>query len=134
LKIDLYVYDADRNPLGVPLETATALHGRVTDPRVLEYKFCLDGLIEDLNNQDKNLKDIDLCVVWSTGDLYKERYDITTLLIPENADQRQYHGITHVLTDLETGAKHCDLIVLSELVEFLNNHNEASKLQEQKYG
>lgn len=119
----LYVYDPEKNPLGVPLTTAEALAGKITNPRVLEYKFCLDGLVEDLDNQDKNINDIDLCIVWETGTLYKERYGITSLLIPENADQRQYHGVTHVLTDIETGAKSCDLIVLSELVAHLNEPN-----------
>lgn len=110
-----------------------ALKGKVTDPRVLEYKFCLDGLIEDFDNQDKNIKDVDLCIVWNTGDLYKARYGITSLLPPENADQRQYHGITHVLTDLESGAKHCDLIVLSELIDFLNDPVATAALQRKKY-
>ncbi len=133
LDVQLYAYHQDENPLGVPLETANALHGKVTDPRVLEYKYSLDGLVEDFDNQDKNIKDIDLCIVWETGDLYRERYGITSLLIPENADQRQYHGVTHVLSDLETGAKHCDLIVLSELVDSLNEPNATADLQRQKY-
>jgi hypothetical protein len=55
------------------------------------------------------------------------------LLLPENSDQRQYHGITHVLTDLDTSSKHCDLIVLSELIEFLNDRDKALELQREKY-
>lgn len=133
LNSDLYKYDKITNPLGVPIAVAHALNGKVTAPRVLEYKFCLDGLIEDIDNQDKNINDIDLCIVWSTGDSYKERYGITSLLLPENADQRQYHGITHVLTDLESGAIHCDLIVLSELIEYLNDSTAASDHQRKKY-
>jgi hypothetical protein len=90
-------------------------------------------LIEDFDNQDKNIKDVDLCVVWDTGEMYKERYGITSLLIPENADQRQYHGITHVLTDLESGANYCGLVVLSELIEFLNDPTNAANSQRKKY-
>jgi hypothetical protein len=71
--------------------------------------------------------------VWTTGELYKERYGIRSLLIPENADQRQYHGVTHMLTDLETDAKHCDLVVLSELVLHLNDPAESEKQQREKY-
>jgi hypothetical protein len=133
LDTELYLYDSEKNPLGVPSAVAVALSGKVTDPRVLEYKFCLDGLVEDFDNQDKNIRDIDLCVVWTTGDTYKERYGITSLLLPENADQRQYHGITHVLSDLESGAKHCDLIVLSELMEYLNNAALTATHQRTKY-
>jgi hypothetical protein len=130
---EIYVFDQDKNPLGVTRDVVEALKGRTTDPRVLEYKYSLDGLIEDFDSQDKNIKDIDLCIVWSTGSLYKERYGITSLLLPENSDQRQYHGITHVLTDLDTANKHCDLIVLSELIEFLNNRDGAVEAQRKKY-
>lgn len=133
LPASIYTYDLDSNPLGVSTEVAEALHGIVTEPRVLEYKFCLDGLIEDFDGQDKNINDVDLCIVWSTGDMYLERYGITTLLIPENADQRQYHGVTHTLNDIETGAKHCDLIVLSELIESLNDPDGSSTRQRDKY-
>lgn len=133
LSSEIYLYDENKNPLGVPQAVADALKGKITDPRVLEYKYCLDGLIEDFDNQDKNIKDVDLCIVWNTGDAYKARYGITSLLLPENADQRQYHGITHVLTDLESGAKHCDLIVLSELIESLNNPAATANLQREKY-
>lgn len=130
---DIYVYDATINPLGVSPEIAEALHGRVTDPQVLEYKFSLDGLIEDFDSQDKNINDVNLCVCWETGNLYGERYGITSLLIPENFDQRQYHGVTHVLTDIESGAKLCDLIVLSELIISLNEPVKSAEEQRKKY-
>lgn len=130
---ELYVFDPASNPLGVQAEVANALRGRITEPRVLEYKYCLDGLIEDFESQDKNIKDVDLCVVWTTGEMYKERYGLTSLLLPENSDQRQYHGVTHVLADLESGAKHCDLIVLSELIDYLNEPVKTAEQQRKKY-
>lgn len=130
---DLYVYDQSTNPLGVSLEVVSHLQGKVTEPRILEYKFSLDGLIEDFDNQDKNINDIDLCIVWNTGELYKERYGITSLLTPENSDQRQYHGVTHILNDYETNAKHCDLIVLSELMSSLNDPEATADAQRAKY-
>ncbi|RMQ42177.1 hypothetical protein ALQ04_01127 [Pseudomonas cichorii] len=133
LQAELYVYDEDANPLGVPKVTADALSGKVTSPRILEYKFSLDGLVEDLDSQDKNIKDIDLCVAWSTGELYKEKFGIVSLLLPENADQRQYHGVTHVLVDLESGSKYCDLIILGELIDSLNDPVVTAEAQRMKY-
>jgi hypothetical protein len=133
LEPEIYTYDEVLNPLGVGEEVANALKGRVTDPQILEYKFSLDGLVEDLDSLDKNIIDINLCIAWETGSLYVERFGITSLLMRENADQRQYHGITHVLTDLESGAKICDLIILSELVEFLNDPSSTSERQREKY-
>lgn len=133
LDSELYQYDEDTNPLGVPQATAEALSGKVTSPRILEYKFSLDGLIEDLDSQDKNIKDIDLCVAWDTGQLYLEKFGIVSLLLPENADQRQYHGVTHVLVDLESGSKYCDLIILSELIDSLNDAEATAEAQRIKY-
>lgn len=133
LQTELYVYDEITNPLGISKELAEALHGKVTDPRILEYKFSLDGLVEDFDAHDKNVSDVQLCVCWETGTLYRERYGITSLLFPENADQRQFHGVTHVLTDLENGAKLSDLIVLSELIAGLNDPEGTATLQRSKY-
>jgi hypothetical protein len=129
----IYAYHETENPLGVSDEVADALHGKITDPQILEYKFSLDGLVEDFDSLDKNIVDVDLCVAWETGSLYLERYGITSLLIPENSDQRQYHGVTHILTDLESGAKLCDLIILSELVSSLNDPISTAALQREKY-
>ncbi|WP_265001118.1 ATP-binding protein, partial [Komagataeibacter nataicola] len=130
---EIYTYSPNENPLGVTPDIANILHGKVTDPLILEYKFSLDGLIEDLDAHDKNISDLNLCVAWETGTLYTERYGITSFLVPENADQRQYHGVTHCLTDLESGAHLCDLIILSELIKYLNNPTVEAETQRTKY-
>ncbi|CDI04624.1 hypothetical protein BN873_p20004 [Candidatus Competibacter denitrificans Run_A_D11] len=133
LEVDKYVYHADRNPLGITMEVANQLHGMITDPRVLEFKFCLDGLVEDIESGDKNIKDIDLAVVWCTGKSYKERYGINSLLTSENLDQRQYHGLTHTLCDMESGHRLIDLIVLEEMIQYLTDINGCEKIQKEKY-
>ncbi|UVJ42217.1 ATP-binding protein [Pseudomonas sp. LS1212] len=133
LKKDLYIYDEEKNPLGVSEETVDGLFGIITEPMILEYKFSLDGLIEDFESNDKNIKDVDLCIAWETGEQYLEKYGITSLLISDNASQRQYHGVTHVLQDLETGARHCDLIILEELIKHLNDPKASEEHQVKKY-
>lgn len=133
LPVDKYAYDSVTNPLGLEGSAAAALSGVVSQPKILEYKFSLNGLVEDADSGDKNVKDIDLCIVWETGDDYVGRYGITSLLVPENADQRQYHGVTHILTDAESGARVMDLIVLSELIECLNDAKSGVAEQHAKY-
>ncbi|MES2048429.1 MAG: hypothetical protein V4447_08515 [Pseudomonadota bacterium] len=133
LPTENYVFDLNKNPLGIEYQTAFDLKNIVTAPKILEYKYSLDGLVEDIDSGDKNLKDINLAVVWCTGDLYKERFGITSLLIPENRDQRQFHGVTHYLADYESGSKVMDLIVLEELIEFLNHPEISTKKQQEKY-
>lgn len=133
LSPELYIFSEDKNPLGVPAASVEGLVGQVTNPRILEYKFSLDGLIADFDNQDKNIKDIDLCIAWEAGNLFKEKYGMTSLLIPENADQRPYHGVTHILNDLETGARHCDLIILADLIEYLNDPEKTAEAQRERF-
>lgn len=130
---EIYVYDSETNPLGISEETVKLFHGRQFDPKVLEYKYSLDGLMEDLDNQDKNIRDIDLVVAWDTGEFYRERFGITSFLLPENADQRQHHGVTHMLTDLDTDNKYCNLIILSDLVQYLNDPEGTAQQQRDKY-
>lgn len=133
LSLDKYVYNPVANPLGLEASNAAQLLGVVSLPKILEYKFSLDGLVEDVDAGDKNVKDIDLCVVWETGSDYVGRFGITSLLVPENADQRQYHGVTHILTDAESGSRVMDLIVLSELISCLNDAPAGVAEQQAKY-
>jgi hypothetical protein len=118
--LSLSVFDAEENPLGVTMENAIPLQGRMLpDPFVLEYKFSVDGLMNDLSTQEKNVSDIDLCVAWELGSEYDEQFRVTTLLVPENLDSREYHGLTHVLQDPESGALVCNLVILSDLIKYL---------------
>lgn len=133
LSPELYIFHQDKNPLGVPEANVKGLSGKVTAPRILEYKFSVDGLIEDFDSQDKNIKDVDLCIAWEIGELFKEKYGVTSLLVPENADQRPYHGVTHILTDLETGARHCDLIILGDLISYLNDPKTTAEAQRERF-
>ncbi|MEV4824181.1 hypothetical protein [Micromonospora sp. NPDC049274] len=116
---ELFEFDQSSNPLGIDSEVLDGLLGRLTKPKVLEYKYSLDGLINDLDAQEKNLKDIDLCVAWEMGSQWREKFAVTSLLLPENTSQRSYHGLTHVLQDPDSGARHCDLIILKDLVALL---------------
>ncbi len=133
----LHIYDAEKNPLGVNAEYLDkTLDSKTTfesKPKILEYKFSLDALIEEFGNGDKNPKDVGLVVVWETGEDYKGNYHITSLLDPDNLWERQYHGVTHVMTNINTGHREMDLIVIKELVEFLNNPQQSIGEQREKY-
>lgn len=131
---EIYAYDPEINPLGIPLANATALNGRTLGPNILEYKYSLDGLMEDLDTNDKNLNEIELAIAWESGKTYAERYGIKSLLIDENADQREYHGVTHILYERDNPqSKQCDLVILSDLIAYLNHPEETAELQRSKY-
>jgi|JI10StandDraft_1071094.scaffolds.fasta_scaffold241170_2 hypothetical protein len=129
-----HLYDEDDNPLGID---KTVLDGFnlpfVFEPKVLEYKYSLDGLIEDIESGVKNSNDIGLVVVWETGEEFKENYKITSYLDPDNLTLREYHGVTHSITNLTSQQREMELIVLSELIEYLNNPDEVIELQREKY-
>jgi hypothetical protein len=130
-----HVYNSSSNPLGILDEIYDSIENRPfhSSPKVIEYKYSLDGLIEDIECGNKNSNDISLIVVWETGELWKQNYKITSLVDIDNLNLRQYHGITHIMTNLTTGQKEMDLIVLKELVDYLNNPAASLDYQKKKY-
>ena len=129
-----HLYDAKTNPLGIERSILDDFNLPFnTLPKVLEYKFSLDGLIEDIEGGVKNSNHIGLVVVWETGEEFKNNYKITSLLDPDNLTMREYHGVTHTITNLNNYQREMDLIVLSELIEFLNDSDRTIELQRKKY-
>ncbi len=128
-------YQQAKNPLGILTEQMHELgeDGLISSPKILEYKYSLDGLIEDIENGSKNSNDISLVVVWETGKEYEENYTVTSLLDPDNLSQRQYHGATHILTNIMTQQREMDMIVISELISFLNDPEKEIQNQKEKY-
>lgn len=127
-----HIHDTATNPLGILNENLQE-DSFESKPKILEYKYSLDGLIEDLEGGEKNAKDIGLIIVWETGALYQHNYQVVSLLDHDNLAEREYHGVTHIIQNLQTGAREMDMIVLSELIAFLNDSKEEVKNQKNKY-
>jgi len=129
-----HIYDEEQNPLGVDESVINDFELPFSSPpRILEYKYSLDGLIEDIEDGTKNSNDISVVVCWETDKKYKHNYHITSLLDPDNLNLREYHGITHTMTNLSTNQKEIELIVLSELISFLNDPETTIEEQIEKY-
>ncbi|MES2366444.1 MAG: ATP-binding protein [Pseudomonadota bacterium] len=125
--LENHIFEKALNPLGV-----TEMHfdkEHTSAPKVLEYKYSLDGLMAEFENGEKNEKDIHLVIAWHVGDLWKKHYEITSLLDLDNIHLRDFHGVTHIL---HSGNTKFYLIALKELVEYLNdvdgiqNHHRAT--------
>lgn len=133
-KSNLQLFDCETNPLGIAEDVfEEMLKDReefVSEPKVLEYKYSLDGLIEDIESGIKNTSDINLVVAWEAGERYKNNFNIESLLIDGNEMMRQYHGLTHRLHSANTNEYVCDLILLKDLILYLNNSEESDSLQE----
>ncbi|SFH10537.1 Histidine kinase-, DNA gyrase B-, and HSP90-like ATPase [Desulfotomaculum arcticum] len=129
-----HTYNKHSNPLGISKDIINQIKlPFISKPRIIEYKYTLDGLIEDIQDGSKNSNDIELVVAWDTGESYVGNYKITSLLDENNLFLRQYHGITHIMTNITTGQKEMDLIILEELIDFLIDPEKTQKQQIKKY-
>jgi hypothetical protein len=121
----------DMNPLGIDAEFFSKDEPYQTVVKVLEYKYNMDGLIEELQSGVKDAKDIGLAVAWELGNKWKEMFDINCLLDEETTHHRQIHGTTHSFSHSMSGAHAFEVIILHDLVRFLQNP-EAETLRQRE--
>lgn len=129
-----HIFNADKNPLGVMKECYDGYENFTSEPKILEYKFSLDGLIENFEDGTKNSNDIDLVIAWESGKDYEGSYDIISYLNEDNLSQRSYHGLTHRMIHKTSGQIEIEVVLLKELIEYLNDREGTILLQEEKYG
>lgn len=122
-------FDRSTNPLGVYSEQL--LNTYKSHPKILEYKFSLDGLIREFESGIKHEVDVELAVFWDMGTEYVKKYNVISLLDFENIHHRQHHGVTHILNSATNS--HIYVICLKELFELLNDANSAQVTQKNKY-
>ena len=131
---DVQLFDKTHNPLGVSEDVLDEMlqdkEEIVSGPQVLEYKFSVDGLVEDIDSGLKNTSDIDLVVAWEAGERYRDNFIIESLVVDGNESLRQYHGVTHQLHSANTGEHVCNMILLKDLMMYLNNSEGFEELQE----
>lgn len=135
---ECHMYDPEKNPLGIVEEEIEVYLEKsqlpfISAPKVLEYKYSLDGLIENIETGIKNVKDINLVVVWEAGEEWKKNYKISTTLHEDYADYRKYHGVTHILYDMNTQSQIMEMIVLEDLIGYLNDPLKTQEIQINKY-
>lgn len=117
------------NPLGIDGDRLDGDASFVTKVKVLEYKYSLDGLIEELQTGVKDVNDIGLVVVWDSGEKWREMFEVTCLLDEDTVHHRQVHGTTHSFTHAVSGVHAFEAIVLHDLVRYLKNPTEEVERQ-----
>jgi hypothetical protein len=125
-------YDKTKNPLG--LEKVTHTENYTSKPYVLEYKYNIDGLIQEFENGEKDENSVNLAIAWEMGTKWKTRYNIVSLLNIDNLHHRSFHGQTHLFCDSNTGQNRFHVIILSELLDFLNDVDSVQEFQKSEYG
>ncbi len=121
-------FDKKTNPLGVYEEQLQKEY--VGPPKILEYKYSLDGLIREFESGYKLESDVSLAVFWDFGQEYKRDYSVTSLLDFDHIHHRPHHGITHLIRSANSRFY---AICLRELIELLNDPDEAQRLQKARY-
>lgn len=117
------------NPLGIDTEFFASGGPFITKTKVLEYKYNLDGLIEELQSNVKSVQDIGLVITWEIGDRWRQMFDVTCLIDEENVHHRQIHGTTHSFTHSVSGVHAFEAIILHDLVRYLRNPPEEVERQ-----
>jgi len=123
------VFEESNNPLGVYEEGLTKTYK--TQPKVLEYKFNLDGLIREFESGYKHENDLDMAIFWEMGTEYEKEYDILSYLDFDQTHRRPHHGLTHRLTSANS---HFEVVCLRELLDLLNDPKAAQNFQKSAYG
>lgn len=120
---------SDTNPLGIDESHLDGSKEYITKTKVLEYKYTLDGLIEELQSGVKDINDIGLVVAWDMGTKWREMFNVTSLLDGDSVHHRQIHGTTHSFVHSVSGAHAFEAIILHDLVLYLRNPAEEEARQ-----
>ena len=123
-------FDKDKNPLGI---ISNRIEEITTEPKLLEYKHSFDGLIQDFQTDKKKERDLELVVAWELGEYWRNRYNITPLLHDDYRHQRTVHGSTHIINNQTTEEPIFPIIILSELIAYLNDPDFAQEYQADHY-
>jgi hypothetical protein len=114
-KSDSILFDKKTNAFGVNRDHPIPY---ASEPKVLEYKYDLDSLIADFDNEIKFPKQIELVICWTAGTAYREKYHLKSLLIGDEGSDRRIFGATHQAYS-QGGGMQFELIILEDLVQYI---------------
>lgn len=129
---DDYIY-SNENPLGVDKGLIAGKDKLETPTKILEYKYSLNGLIEEFQSEVKSPEHVTLAIAWEIGEKWKEMFDVVSYLDEDNVHHRQIHGTTHSFTHSMTGQHAFEVIILQDLIQYLRDPKNVSALQHSKY-
>lgn len=124
-----YRYDSAGNRLGVASDCVSP---DMSKPLTLEFKYNLDGLASDFDNNDKYPADIDSVVVWELGSYYKATFDVSSLLVLGAGSGRRLYGATH---RIRVGSGNTmEVICLQDLLRFLQDADRVEAEHKVQFG
>lgn len=128
---DRYIL-SDSNPLGIVKDHFLDMEKLASVTKILEYKFTIDGLIEEFQTEVKAVEDISLAVAWELGKKWEQMFEAISYLDEDNVHHRTIHGATHSFTHSQTGAPAFEAIILEDLISYLDNPKAEQTRQRSK--
>ena len=123
---------SDTNPLGIVDDHFIGKDKLSSTVKILEYKYSIDGLIEEFQSEVKAVEDISLAVAWELGGKWEQMFEVISYLDEEYEHLRTIHGATHSFTHAQTGAHAFEAIVLEDLVSYLDDPAAEQERQRNK--
>jgi hypothetical protein len=118
-KSDDIIYDKETCLLGVSEEKFKKDVIKSKKKCFIEFKYNSDYLVKDVRNGYKRLQDIKWLVCWEIGDRHiGEGISIIDITEPSRINSRDYHGVTHLMTEKENKVY---VVELKKVVEILSN-------------
>jgi len=124
-----FKYERTHRPLGV----AERYLGEATEPKVLEYKYDFDGLLDDIEQEVKSQSHIQLVVCWSVSDRYRDKFFFKSLLIGDEGSERVNFGATHQAFPDSSSEMVFEVLVLKDLLDFVKDRSKEEARQKQYY-
>ncbi len=125
------LYDKTNNRLGI---TRSFTLPYTTEPKVLEYKYSFDSLVEDFDKDLKFEKQIDLVVCWQVDKKFKERFYLQSLLVGDEGSAREVFGATHQVFAVGSGSHSSfEVIVLEDLLKWIQDPLDEEARQSREY-
>ncbi|WP_263378704.1 ATP-binding protein [Granulicella paludicola] len=104
-----------------------------TEPKTLEYKFSLDGLVADFGKELKFVQHINFVVCWTAGKAYRERFTLESLLVGDEGSTRQIFGSTHKAFVDGSSQPIFEVLVLEDLMNWMIDPQSEEARQKQAY-
>ncbi|HEY3927901.1 MAG TPA: ATP-binding protein [Candidatus Koribacter sp.] len=122
---------ADDNRLGI---SRSYVLPYITEPKVLEYKYNFDSLVDDFDKEEKFANQIDLVVAWSAGRRYKSKFFLQSLLVGDEGSSRQIFGSTHqAYATGSQGRPAFEVLMLEDLLNWLRDPAAEEARQKRAY-
>ena len=105
-----------------------------TEPKVLEYKYSFDSLIDDFDKEEKFVKQIDFVVCWTAGSRYKSKFYLHPLLVGDEGSSRQMFGATHqAFATGAQGSPAFEVLILEDLLNWIQDEAGEEARQKRTY-